>query len=291
MKLHSAAGNRFLLFWIAFMGSLTVASAGLVGNDYHGKLYNIDTTTGAATFIGDTRTGFNSLVGISLHPLTGVLYGLTNSLGTPPNSLIQINPATAFSVAVGNTGISLSEGDIAFDPVTGRLVGGTVIGPRNGNQFPLDLYEINPLSAASTIMGSVGVYTVDDFSALAFNKAGTLFALNTRVLGANTILNTINPFTGAILTSVTTNLALGSTVGMAFDPLTGIAYVANGNSLGGNLLYRLNTTTGQFTSIGPLGLSGGIAGLSFTPAPVPEPSTALFAVAIIGFCVLTRNRR
>lgn len=132
---------------------------------------------------------------------------------------------------------------------------------------------------------------MNDFSAFAFDGAGTLFALDTRLLGANAILNTVDPLTGQVLTSITTNVVLGTTAAMAFDPTTGFAYVANGESLGGNLLYRLDTATGQMTGIGSLGLSRGISGLSFTPVAVPEPSASLFGLAGAGFLAVRARRR
>lgn len=84
------------------------------------------------------------------------------------------------------------------------------------------------------------------------------------------VLHEIDRLTGATLSQVTTNLALGSTAGMDFDPITGALYVADGDLNGTNNLYTLDVASGQFTLVGDTGLGGpfgGLAGLEFVPEP------------------------
>ena len=97
----------------------------------------------------------------------------------------------------------------------------------------------------------------------------------------------MNPLTGALLTSLVMNVNLGGVAGMAFDPVTGVAYVADGGFGGTNMLYSLNTLTGTATLIGPLGINSGLAGLAFRgPAQsgVPDGGTSavLLALAVAG---------
>jgi hypothetical protein len=62
------------------------------------SLYTIDPATGAATQVGEI--GFNHVVSIDFHPITGVLYGISNS--GPDRSLITIDPATGAGTLVVN---------------------------------------------------------------------------------------------------------------------------------------------------------------------------------------------
>ena len=146
--------------------------AGLVGNGFDGRLYTIDINSGATSLIGNTGT--SSLMGISVSPTTGELYGLTNFVGMPPSSLVKIDPMSAATMTIGATGIPVIEGDLAFNPLTGQLFGTQTQNTPNSN-----LLRINPLTGAATIVGSMGSSSLTDFSAIAFNLAGTLFAIDT----------------------------------------------------------------------------------------------------------------
>src|SRR5713226_8804372 len=85
----------------------------LLGNSAEGTLYDVNTSTGAAT--NPRSTGINSLVGTAFRA-DGVLFGLTTFGGTPnPNALFRIDPTTGASTLVGSTGLSnIFEGDLAF---------------------------------------------------------------------------------------------------------------------------------------------------------------------------------
>ena len=239
----------------------------LLGNNGGGpatpsNIFDINTGSGAMS--GPLSTGVRGLVGIAANPTSGEVYGLTSFGGAPANTLVKINVTTGASTVVGNTGLTIQEGDLAFNPMDGQLYaawdqsGGT-----------RDLFKINPSTGAATTVGSLG--SSGDFSALAFNSAGTLFVVDTDGNGTSSFLKTVSPATAATLTTTVMNVKLGSVAGLAFDPDTGIAYVADGNVGGTHILYTLNTVNGQATVVGPVGDS--VAGLTFVcpPACVVAP--------------------
>src|SRR4030095_6295045 len=130
------------------------------------------------------------------------------------------------------------------------------------------------------------------FSALAFDPAGTLYAIQSVSSGNVGRLLTVDPVTGMVLTSISLNRRVGDVAGLAFDPETGVPYVADGlerNSV--SQLYTLDTSSGVLTPVGDLGLGlDGLSGLAFTNGIVPEPTIA----ALLGLPILAmvaRRRR
>ena len=244
----------------------------LLGSSDTGSLYDVNTSTGAAT--NPRSTGINSLVGIAFRS-DGALFGLTTFGGTPnPNALFSINPTTGASTLVGSTGLSnIFEGDLAFDPTSNTLYGLQNV-PTAGVR---DLFTINTSTGAASVVGDLN-RPASDLSAMAFDVAGNLYVIDT----ANRLLLSVNKSTAAVTNSVLMSTQLGDAAGMAFSPTTGAAYVADGGTGGTNKLYTLNLTTGALTPVGGTGVSNGLAGLSFVPQQqpsVPEPSAlALGAV-------------
>jgi hypothetical protein len=268
------------------------ASAALIGNDASlPSIYDVSLTTGAATNPRSTGTS-STLTGITYDPGSGILYGLTALDGNFPNSLLRINPTTGATVLVGPTHLSrIFEGDIAFNLTNGRLYG--IVENPDPSSLVLNLFQINPATGAATVIGALNTAAqTRDFSALAFNAAGTLFTIDTSDSAAlgHSVLSTVNPNTAALLTSVTMNINLGQTAGLAFDPATGVAYLADGAFDGTLKLYTLDTTTGVATAVGNLGNSGGLAGLAFI-TPVPEPATFEMILVSLVFAGLGHWRR
>ena len=247
------------------------ALAALIGNNANpANIYDINTATGAASNAKSTGLT-SSLSGIAFDPISGNLYGLTALDGATPNSLVKINPATGAATVVGTTGLTrLFEGDLAFSPLNGNLY--AVYRSDDPLNFLVYFLKINPATGAGTVVGPMNSATdPKDFSALAFNSAGILYTVETSAVSANSVLSIIDPSTGMLSSSVTMNVNLGTTAALAFDPATGTAYLADGGSAGTNMLYTLNITNGVATAIGPLGVTQGLAGLTFIE--IPEPST------------------
>lgn len=245
------------------------------------KIVDIDIVTGLATNPRDT--GLFAVGGIAIQPSTGLLFGLTTFVSNQPNSLVQIDPSTGGVTLIGSTGLSqIVEGDLAFNPVDGLLYG---VQQPGGAGIQRNLFRIDPVTGAATVVGSTG--STGDLSALAFNSSGVLFALDTSGI-TNSLLHTINPNTGFINSTMQMNFDLGGSAGMAFDPNTGLGYVADGGSSGTNVLYTIETNLGQLTPIGSLGIGEGLSGLTFTS--VPEPSSfMLVGSAMFVFAKLVRG--
>lgn len=152
------------------------ASSGLQDG---GRLFALDTTTGAATLLGPT--GFRAVPGLEFGP-GGVLYGSADVAGGEANGLIVINPATGQGTLVGLYG---SDGPtviddisgLAFNPTTGTLYGSS--GPAFDGT-PGDLFTINVTTGLATRVGSlreVGTMAVLPvaLTGLAFDSSGNLY--------------------------------------------------------------------------------------------------------------------
>jgi hypothetical protein len=146
-------------------------------------LYVVDVTTGTATLAAST--GLNVVTSIAFDPTTGVLYGL----GRNVTSLYTIDPVTGASTVIGNTGgtvrtglvcsaagtlygFSLSGALYTVDKTNASVTpiggGGGGIGlledatfTSAGELFITDydgqVYEIDPLSGASTLVASTAL--------------------------------------------------------------------------------------------------------------------------------------
>jgi Ca2+-binding RTX toxin-like protein len=241
----------------------------LVGNSYFGRLYDINSTTGQASnprFIG-------RFIDITYSP-DAKLYGLTLTGGGSgtllSNTVYEIDPVLGTAKQVYVTPlVNVKEGDLDFDPTTGLMYGVQI-----GSVFP-QLFTIDVNNKISNVIGNVG-NTIRDLSALAFDRTGNLYALDT----TNEQLLKVDKTSGAIQSITNLNTKLGSVAGMDFDPITGKLWVADGDSvagLGTNRLYILEPSTGTLTEIGALGVSDGLAGLeflAFTPASSPTSPTS-----------------
>lgn len=247
--------TQSLLIAAIVIGAPELALAGLLGSGFSdGKLYDISTVNGAATNPRNLGTAWS----ICYSP-GGTLYGVTQSGGTPTaNTLFTVNVSNGASTTVATTTPVIgTEGDIAFDPTSGKLyaVDGTGV-----------LFTINTSNGVGTVIGSV--LGVQDFSAMAFDSLGNLYCVDT----AATTLVHVNKANAAVINTV--NLVPppnGGVAGMAIDPMSGIAYIASGLGTTNNL-YTVNTTTGAMVLVGALsGTADGLAGLTFTPIPLDAP--------------------
>lgn len=226
------------------------------------RIYSVDATTGIAS--NGQVTGADVLLGLA-RGSDGMYYVLTDDFATPaPSALLTVDPATGATAVVGGTGVQYFEGDLDFNPTTGAL---WAVRTQNGAST---LDQLDPANGG--VLGSAALAGVADASAMAFDASGKLFVLDTTFAfpPGPAVLHEIDRLTGATISQVTTNLALGSTAGMDFDPITGALYVADGDLNGTNNLYTLDVASGQFTLVGDTGLGGpfgGLAGLEFVPEP------------------------
>lgn len=239
------------------------------------RLYDVSTQTGMAN---NPRPEWSdeSLIGITFSP-DGVLYAMSDhqDLGTHPNSLFTIDPATGATQFVGETGLTnIWEGDLDFHPSTGVLYG-----VQEFTEGTSSLFTVDTTTGAATVIGPV---FAGDLSAMAFDASGTLYVLEIHF----DWLLTVDPSNARVLRKIPLSTTdLYSAAGMDFDPDTGVLYVADGGLYGTDTLHTLDVATGELTQVGPTGLPGGLAGLEF----VPEPGSVVLMV--LGTFLALRCRR
>ena len=277
------AGAIAPAFHPAALAATPLLGLGTTENGSIASLYDVDLATGVAS--NPRNLGVTSVVGITFGP-GGTVYGLMTFAGTYPNSLVRIDPATGNTTQIGPTGFSsVFEGDIAYDPVSGRLYGLTDI--TGTGPDPRNLFTLNPATGAATVVGDIAA--TGDPSAMAFSPEGALYVLDNVDGGPPDRLYRVDPATGVAISGVDLSTRLGFTGGMAFDPATRNLYVADGGTEGTNALYSVDPSTGVMTRIGGLGplAPRGLAGLAF----VPEPASFAAVVAMGLLAVSRRNRK
>jgi hypothetical protein len=173
----------------------------------------------------------------------------------------------------------IGEGDLALDPLTGDLY---AFGLTN-LIAPFLLLRIEPGANgwADPTTTDVGVIGTSDVSAMAFDAAGNLWAIDT----GNDALLLLDPIDASTIDSVALSEPLGALAGMDFDPESGTLYVADGGTGGQDALFTLDVETGTLDEIGPLGLENGLSGLA-----VPEPGAAALA-GTAAACLWVRAHR
>jgi hypothetical protein len=158
-------------------------------------------------------------------------------------NLWTIDHITGTMTLIGDTGLGLN--GLAWDDVTQTLYGcsGT------------DLYSINPLTAASALIGAMG-NGGGTMIGIAFDKLGNMYGED---LGDDNFYS-INPTTGAATIIGSLGIDLNYAQDMAFDKDDNICYITGykGSTAGGGALYSVSTSTGLATFIGnfPIGTMG-----------------------------------
>ena len=273
----------------------------------NGAIGTLNPATGAVTVIG-TPAGVTATSGLTFTS-NGNLYGSTQNGGgafPPPgphttSNLIQVNPQTGALISTHlietATGATVSIADLATQPGTNTIFG--IQSPNDVNfTGTANLYTIST-GGVATLIGNTGVF----FGAIAFAQNGTLYMtsanLNLNMAPTNCggpdqincALDTLNPATGAILTSVPVP-DFYSALGIS---ATGVIWAGNG---GGDLgpgtgqffagVSILNATTGAATFIGNTGTNF-VGDIAFQP--VPEPSSLVLFGIGAGLVAIRRLRR
>jgi hypothetical protein len=187
----------------------------------------------------DLDTGAFSLLGNSGQTLGGfgVAYGklYTTSLHSPAGTLYTVNPANGHLTAVGDSSVSV---DCFGSTTTGLFAIGT----------DANLYSINPVTAAATLIGPIGLSLGSwrtlgpTGTALYFGNGPNLYTLNTTTGAATLVGNMGGPQVGSLL--LEGGILYGGQETPDFrvatlNPLTGVA--TNGPALTGtsNAFYAL----------------------------------------------------
>lgn len=238
-----------------------------------GNFYEIDTGTGAASYVGDP--GNNNIGDLTSDTRTanGPVWGID----LDANALLTFDVLTGGIVnTLGITGTSAPITSIAFDPVTGVLFGNDTasFGGSNGA-----LYTIDVGTGAATSVGATGV---GDIFALSFDQSGNLYGID----DSSDEFLAIDTGTGTVTSIGSTGL--GSSFDIASDPLTDFMYLVDS---GRRSLFTIDTGTAATTLVGGWGSEGSnIAGLAFV-APVPIPGALPLLVTGLGVLAWMRRRR
>jgi hypothetical protein len=279
-----------LVSWAAALPAVAAPLVG-IGIDGTGELYDVDTASGSLR--NPRPTGVPRFSGIAYLPGNG-LFGVSNASvenGASANVLLRIDLATGATTVVGPLGIRVQEGDVTYEPATGSILGVNAGG---------ELYRIDPATGAATVIGMVPAPpSLQELSGLAFDAAGTLYALDvghsggTVSRGERDRLLTLDPTTGEVLREVPLGgPGLGFGAGLAFDPDTGTLFVAEGQGMNSPLnrapgLYTIDPTTGQLNVVGAMEWRYGVSGIAF----VPEPSQACLALLVTSLALTRRAGR
>jgi hypothetical protein len=293
-KIASAMLTAGLLLMVpgAVLASPDVAGTILYGgvggdtpsnSDNIGALVIVDQHNAAITVVGTPVPG-TRISGVAFDS-TGALYGSTIGIGLPPltSNLIRIDPDTGALIAVvgpitdGAGGLPIGIADLSVQPGTDLLFG--VRAPTDLHGGAGKLYIINKVTGVATFVGN----TPDRRDSIAFAPNGTLY--ETGFVPGPPALFTLNPATGAALTSIPTAEFYGA---LAVRPTDSVLFAGNGDV---GQIFTLDPATGAATLLGDTGLTfiGGLAfrtcaitigGVSADPSSLWPPNHKLTDVTV-----------
>lgn len=270
------------------VGGGSAGAVQLVGTSFaDGMLYDVDAMTGAAgnarqiavypcdTPCEESPVAVTYVAGIEVSPAAPASFRIVTTLSNVanPNTVMAgalADPLVGFGFATPPLAAQIGEGDLALAPDGADLY---AIGLTQ-TTAPYLLLRIT--SSEVQVVGQIGF---SDVSGLAFDAAGTLYALDT---GADTLL-VLDPDDASTLASTPLSEPLGAVAGMDFDSTSGVLYVADGGTGGQDALFTLDVETGVLTGIGALGLANGLSGLAVVPEPGAFPLGAAGIVALVAW--------
>jgi hypothetical protein len=256
------------------VGSVTADTIFAVNNDLAGRsLVTIDPATGLASVVGG-YSGPHDIHGLSFDS-SGTLFG------TGTEILVTIDTTTGAATTVGAFGASNWPSALACSPSD------ELFGIQDGAARFL---SIDPATAAVTQIGPIGSVGLYEVNGMAFDAAGTLYAV-----GA-VDLNDLSAGIQSLLT-VDTATGVGSivtTLSPTPNYVEGIAFAGDGTLYGvdttsSSRLVSIDPATGNVTDIGAdLGLGSSMV---HSLAIIPEPATlALLAAGGVGMLRRRRGR-
>lgn len=249
----------FLLVTALCCGSSFVSLAGqdLLGIDQNGDVYTLDSALGSGGFLGSS--GFTGTQSLAVHP-DGQHYSIAGS------DLIQIDKSSGHGTFVALTGLT-DVCALAFSE--NRKLFAVENGLGSSDDF---LYEINPFTGATTLIGSMGRPGIEG---LVFYQ-GVMYAfdVDTGPIAGEGLL-TVNPSSGQ-----TTDVDPG--VGGLSTEVQDLANLDNTQLFGGfDELYEVSVVDGRTTLVG----SGGYAQLrGLAAAEPPKGNGSLCVGCTAGAC-------
>lgn len=287
----------FFLFAVSASADPLVYVIGAAGTSNQGQFGTIDIKTGAFQQIGPSTPG---LFGLGAGP-NGSLVSLTYS-----GDFDSINPATGMTAFIGKTGLDncVAPGSSPCGPNSANLVG-VAAGNIYATDFQNNLYRINPITGAATLIGRTGIPAIP-FIPTTLNPDGSINLYDETLLGmGGKLYATFDAFTFDFNSNALTSVVVAPEL-YQIDPATGLTTVIGPTDLGiggavdvNGTTYEFNDLTGQ---IDTLDLSNGkttfvsnfdpAAGVIQGAAAVPEPTPiALAAIGILLTAFSTRRMR
>ena len=245
----------------------TPTHAGMLVGSSYGVIYDIDSSTGAASNprdVGDAA----STIGFA----NGTLYG-ESAL-----SLYVIDVATGAAELIGNLGgleAPQVVRDLAWDPTTETLFALIHVGGTTHD----DLFTIDITSLEASEIGRLD----HSYEAIACTGNGTLLGIDPFV----DVLGTIEKAHGTTtsIMALASDVALGPEIAVGYMDLIYVETTLEGSP---NALHVLDPYTGALTSIGSTGLEHGLWSLSYVPEPT---SVALLSIGCLACHGRKRRKR
>lgn len=260
------------------------------------QLGTVDLATGAFQQIGPDPN-FNAPLGY---------FGLATS----PNGSLEtfqyngdvesLSPATGVATLVGPSGLAdcTTAGVSPCGPTSANDIG-ELSGKIYATDFQNDLYLLNPLTGAATLIGPTGIPAIP-FVPGSFNPDGTINFYDEAIFGAGgSLYITFDAVTFNLDTFTDASIVVAPDL-YKINPSTGLATLVGPTDLGigavigiNGTYYAFNDMTGQIESLN-LGTGGTSFVSDFDPAAgviqgaaaTPEPaSIALVVIGIAGFAV------
>jgi len=274
-----------------------VVSAGLTGDGQFGA---VDLATGAYQQIGPIEP--DGYFGLGTGPNGSLL------AGTYAANLDSIDPPTGVPTNLGATGLGPCViPSPACAPNSYSTLGG-LAGTIYATDFQNDLYVLNPLTGAATLLSSNTGIPAIPFVPGSLNPDGTINFYDEAIWGTGGKLYATFDAFAFDLNSFTVASVLVSPELYQIDPVTGLATVIGSTDLGiggvadvNGTSYAFNDLTNQITTIDPAsgqttfvsGFDPAAGVIQGAVAETPEPSSlALSAVGLIGlaFCGWRKRR-
>lgn len=233
-----------------------------------GLTYRLDPATGAAALLGPS--GFDFPGDLASDTRAGSCRLWSPDITT--NTLLKVDLATGAATPIAAFASIDKIVSLAFDPVAGKLYGTSARGFGAASD---QLYEIDPDTGGTTLIGTLGVNNV---YALTFDNAGRLYGVSED----RRALFQISTATG--IASMISPIALEHVYDIATRPEDNVTFAIDS---GTNTLYTLDLNTGATAALGPYAATN-LVGLAFLRTP--EPATAAL-LALGGFIALRRPRR
>ncbi len=228
------------------------------------NLYTIDPATAAATLVGPVTvegTQIAHVVGLAVHPSTGVLYAVKDGdqgdcSDFDQATLMTINPATGVATVIGSAGsLNGRFDDITFDPF------GTLYAWNTSSNGSLDQIDITN-GTNTSIPSPIGTA----YTGLASDSSGRLYVKN----GADYVIFRLNQYTAdPFPTSI--EIDHFSDAMLAFD-INDTAY-SGALDESGFTLFTINVETGATSTVGSNSVIG-ISALAFSHGAVTPPAVA-----------------